>query len=218
MVTAIGGRFQVSRISAATLARVKRGPNRVWPKAIVEIPSARIDPRSDPQVTQKITREQLDEALKRTKSGTRPVTREPRFDSRRESDDGDDAFDAFPGPRDSLAGPLRESHDSHDDAPQITIVRIDSMEIEAIDPSSLPGYTSSPSSSRLLLTPQSLVSPVTGTVMVSGARPIARASRASMFTQRLRLTPRMAFIAGVALAVCLLLAVLAGFFAGRLSH
>ena len=52
----------------------------LWPSEIVEIPApSSRDPRSDdPQATQKITRDQLEQALKRTKSGFRRAVRESR--------------------------------------------------------------------------------------------------------------------------------------------
>ncbi len=120
-VVAISGHGAGNRSGAATISRVKRQPQRVWPKGIVEVASRRPDPRSDPQATQKISREQLEDALRRTKSGTRPATRSAP----------DLASDAFAGPRD-------------DDAPQITIVRIDSMEMSVFDPSTLPAPITEP--------------------------------------------------------------------------
>ncbi len=52
----------------------------LWPREIIEIPpSSRRDPRNeDPHATQKITRDQLEEALHRTKSGFRRAVRESR--------------------------------------------------------------------------------------------------------------------------------------------
>lgn len=182
------------------------------------------DARVDPQATQKISREELEEALRRTKSGTRQAVRsEPDFD-----------VHGYAGPR--------------DDSPQITIVRIDSMELEAIDPSTLPApsaptpgaltttallprHTPSGTMPIIVTTPMdvaaSLPRPTTG-VHESGAsaadaipRTNDRASaarvieRSRALTQRLHVTPRMAFIAGIAVAALVALAALVGFFAGR---
>ena len=166
---------------------VKRAPKRPFPRGIVEIPSARVDPRADadPYVTQKISRAELDEALKRTKSGTRPVTRS------RPGDGASYDEESFAGPRES--------------SPEVTIVRIDSVELSTIDPSSLPEPSPPPSLGAPTPTP--------------GALSIPREShtRATTLAQRLRMTPRTAFVAGIAVAVFVVLAVLAGFFAGRIS-
>jgi hypothetical protein len=153
------------------------------------VPAARPDPRSaDPYATQKISREQLEEALKRTKSGTRRALRsEPEIppnenDPRRE--------------RDSLPGP-REDDDNPHIGPQVTIVRIDSVEMETIDPLSLAPIRSTRSpAARATPTPiDSILSP----------------------TSRLHVTPRIAFIAGLAVALFALLAAAIGFFAGRIA-
>lgn len=163
--------------AAATLPGVKREPQRAWPKGIVEVasqrPDPRADPRYDPHATQKISRAELDAALRRTKSGTRPVTRSAP----------DLASDAFHGPRD-------------DDAPQITIVRIDSMAMSVFDPSTLPASAT----------------PV-------DTAPIAAAPRHSrtVLARRLQLTPRLAFIVGLALVGFVMIAGMIGFFAGRIT-
>ena len=175
---AINGPDAGNRSAAATLAEVKRQPQRAWPKGIVEVasqrPDPRADPRYDPHATQKISRAELDAALRRTKSGTRPVTRSAP----------DLASDAFHGPRD-------------DDAPQITIVRIDSMEMSVFDPSTLPAPSATPVDTAPVAAPP-------------------RHSR-TMLARRLQLTPRLAFIVGLALVGFVMIAGMIGFFAGRIT-
>jgi hypothetical protein len=57
----------------------KRNPK--WPREIVEVPSTARDPRAeDPHATQKITAFELEEVLKRTKSGFRRAVRESKPD------------------------------------------------------------------------------------------------------------------------------------------
>jgi hypothetical protein len=180
------------------------------------VPAARPDPRSaDPYATQKISREQLEEALKRTKSGTRRALRsEPEIppnenDPRRE--------------RDSLPGP-REDDDSPHIGPQVTIVRIDSVEMETIDPLSLPPMRSTPSpSARATPTPMGSVlnglSPMVVQTPGRSSAPIVQVDRKRRYwaTNRLHITPRIAFIAGLAVALFALLTAAIGFFAGRIS-
>ena len=164
---------------AATIRGVKR-PIRAWPKSIVEVPSKRSDPRADPQATQKISREMLDDALRRTKSGTRPITRSQHDVAPSADDEG------FVGPRDS--------------APEITIVKIDSMEMSVFDPSTLPQSTHSPSH----VTPISVEN-----------RAVPAASSPAL--RRLHVTPRMAFAIGLAVVAFVSIAAVVGFFAGRLT-
>ena len=162
---------------AARLHQVKRG-HRAYPKGITEIAPTRPDPRADPQATQKISREQLDEALKRTKSGTRPIVRsEPAIEE-----------ELFSGPR--------------DDAPQITITKIESMEFEAIDPSTLPR-------------PPTPLASLDTSIEASNA-PTPR-HRSSTLTQRLRSSPQIAIFAGLAIVAFITLAAVIGFFAGRIT-
>jgi hypothetical protein len=176
------------------------------------VPAARPDARSaDPYATQKISRAQLEEALKRTKSGTRRALRsEPEIppnenDPRRE--------------RDSLPGP-REDDDSPQMGPQVTIVRIDSVEMEAIDPLSLPPIRSTPSpGTRATPTPMgSMLSPMVIQTPGRSASPVLEVDRRRRYwaTNRLHITPRTAFIAGLAVALFVLLAASVGFFAGRI--
>lgn len=170
------------RDRTATIREVKR-PIRAWPKHIVEVPSKRIDARADPQATQKISREMLDDALRRTKSGTRPITRSHHDVAPDAEDEG------FVGPRDS--------------APEITIVKIDSMEMSVFDPSTLP-------------------QPVHLTQMPSHVTPIAVATSGapvrSGLSRRVLVTPRLAFLVGLAVVAFVGIAAVVGFFAGRLTH
>ena len=149
-----------------------------------------MDSRADPQATQKISREQLEAALLRTKSGTRPATRStPNFD--------ESNFDAPAQGATHAEPPFVEPRD---DSPQVTIERIDSMEFDAIDPGTLP--------------PMSPLTPLDISLVSPAAR--ARTESRSLM-QRLRATPRMAFVTGIAVAVCVTLVALMAFFAGRLT-
>lgn len=186
---------------------MKRGPSRAWPKGIVEVPATGPDSRADPQATQKISREQLEEALRRTKSGTRPVVRsEPNLDDQ-----------PYSGPR--------------DDSPQVTIVRIDSMELETIDPSTLPAPSAQPLASGASVAPRAtpsgampviVTTPMEVAAALSRPPPSAQAQPAPPViarrggpTLRLHLTPRVAFFGAVAVALVIMLAAFVGFFAGR---
>jgi len=148
----------------------------------VEVSSKRIDPRADPQATQKISREMLDDALRRTKSGTRPATRS-QHDAERSADDEDSFF----GPRDS--------------APEITIVKIDSVEMSVFDPAALPPPTVEP---HLAQTP-------------SHVTPIRLETTVPLLSRRLNVTPRLAFLAGLAVVAFIGIAAVVGFFAGRFT-
>lgn len=180
----------------------------------MEVPARGPDSRSeDPQATQKISRETLEAVLKGTKSGFRPAVRsEPDLTGAR-------AQESFEGPR--------------DDAPQITITGIHSMEFDAIDPATIAAMSasfeaSSSSSMRAaasadrISTPAPVTSPVTSFVPIpvpkgSSEGAIARATpRRAVLTTRLHITRRMAFVAGVVVAVVMTVAALVGFFAGRL--
>lgn len=121
-----------ARASAASLPGVKRQAPH-WPKDIVEVPSAHVDSRSesaaDPAATQRISRALLEDALQRTKSGTRQAVRgrddgvEPD-EVRIHEAEPHDPRDSFFGPRDSYV----------DDSPMVTVVAIESMEMAAFDP------------------------------------------------------------------------------------
>jgi hypothetical protein len=171
--------------AAATICGVKR-LHRAWPKQIVEIPSKRPDPRADPHATQKISREQLDDALKRTKSGTR-MRSEPDLN-----------------PRDSLPGP-------RDDSPEITIVRIDSVELSVFDPASFP-----PSADPI---PEPTAEPAAAQVAPAEESSIKASPRttAISLTRRLHITPQLAFLIGLVVVAFVTLAAIVGFFAGRIS-
>jgi hypothetical protein len=178
----------------------------------VEIPARGTDPRVDPQATQKISRYELDEALRRTKSGTRPVVRsEPDFDD-----------EDFAGPRDT--------------SPEITIERIDSVEIEAFERASLPRSGALPA--RTSATPPAALPVVAVATPLDLDPPLAcgppppyevaasgdgmhepsasaPAPRDVATRPRLHITPRIAFVAGIAVAALVTLAAFLGFFAGR---
>ena len=181
------------------IAVVKRAPGRPRPLDIVEVPASRPDPRSaepdvharpDRATTQKISREALEEALRRTKSGTRRAVRSEHelppndADPRRERDSQRDMH------RDSLPGP-RDDED----------VTTDSVSPKA--GADAPTPTPTPMSA--------VMAPVEIRVIDTPHVPFAdRTAR-----ERLPITPRNAFIAGLAVALFLLAAAAIGFFAGR---
>lgn len=133
-------------------------------------------------MTQKISREELDAVLKRTKSGTRPIVRsEPNLDDQ-----------VYAGPRDSC--------------PQITIVSIDTIELEEPELPAPPADVPAP-----LVAPASTPSADEAPERAS-ADPVAPRVGA---VGRFQITPRMAFIGGIAVAVLIALAAFLGFFAGR---
>lgn len=214
-MTAIDAADAAIAAPAARLREVKRAPKTSWPRRIVEVSGARPDPRSDPNATQKISRELLEDALRRTKSGTRP-----RVVSEIELEEG------LSGPRD----------DSPDIAPEITIVRIDSVEIETLAPASSPRPGADTASGPLTaMTSQGIATPLPSSSLLPSPRPstpssphpIPRASAHAALSPgarrgRLRtlgyglpLTPRAAFLIGIAVALVVALAAVVGFFAGR---
>ena len=137
----------------------------------------------------------LDEALKRTKSGTRPIVRsEPALEPHRE------AADAEP-----LDGP-------RDDSPQVTIVGIDSVELDVVDVSSL---VRSPSAPEPTPEPVGMQAPSTPQPSMTVLTPRARSRD---LTDRFRTTPQLAFFAGLAIVAFVTLAAVIGFFAGRISN
>ncbi len=169
---------------------MKRGPHRAWPRGIVEVRSTRPDPRAtDPQATQKISREQLEEALRRTKSGTRAALRSDPLLERAASPSEDESF----------AGP-------RDDGPEVTIVGIDTMELDAYDLVALPAMATGATPAR----PTPLTPPI--------ATPLAwpRPGAASP-TRRLHITPQLALLVGLAAVAFVTLAAIIGFFAGRVT-
>jgi hypothetical protein len=165
----------------------------------VEVPPIHPDPRSDPQATQatqEISREELEDALRRTKSGTRAVVRpEPKPVLSRPHEDVGPHHDSLPGPRD-------------DEGPEITILRIDSVEFSVIDPASLP-----PPAAMHIPTPWA-ASPLHPSITTASAAP--RSLPASM-TRGLHLTPRLAFLIGVGLVAFVVLVGMVGFLAGRFT-
>jgi hypothetical protein len=193
---------------------VKRAPGRIRPIDIVEVPAARPDPRSaEPDlharqagVTQKISREDLEEALKRTKSGTRRAVRS-------EHELPDDHSDAR-RERDSLPGP-RDDEDHPNVGPQVTIVRIDSVELDVIDPPS--AHTTPERAARPTPTPMgAMMSPGEIRIIPTPGSPLIERKRLHWATERVHITPHTAFLAGLAVAVFVLVAACIGFFAGRI--
>jgi hypothetical protein len=176
------------------IAIVKRGPGRLRPLDIVEVPPSRPDPRSadaelnerpDRAATQKISREALEEALRRTKSGTRRAVRSEHelppndADPRRERD-------SLPGPRDD-----------------------DDVTTESVAPKPpLPTPMSAisahmaPIEIRVLDTPDVSAAP--------------ERSDEAVEKRSLPVTPRNAFLAGLVIAIFLVAAAAIGFFAGRI--
>jgi len=188
------------------IAIVKRGPGRPRPLDIVEVPASRPDPRSaDPDVherpdramTQKISREQLEEALQRTKSGTRRAVRSEHelppndADPRRERDSRPDA--QRDPKRDSLPGPRDDEN-----------VTTASVSPKAGPPTPMSAMTP-PVEIRELETPDEPV--------------VDRSARARFVSalESLQIPPRTAFIAGLVIALFLVAAAAIGFFAGRIG-
>lgn len=153
--------------------------------------STRSDPRADPGVTQKISRDVLEDALRRTKSGTQRIQREER----------DDAPMPEPKPArqrlDSLAGP----RDSYSDAPIVTIMGIESVELQAFDPQVLAARHA------VLNTPPPVASDVPPA--------IDRPSQISRIVARLPVSSRTLLVALLALVAFMASAGLVGFLVGR---
>jgi hypothetical protein len=181
------------------------------------VPAARPDPRSDPRVeprrdqhaTQRISREQLDEALNRTKSGTRLAVRSSP-DLTELHDPAAEPRDPLASPRDSFAGPR------DDDGPQITIVRIDSVELSTIDPSIFPTVVApSQSQAPVMVIPTPGFPNIDTTARASSTSSPRVVSRRGSWTHQLPLSPRAAFFAGLTVAMIVLLAACVGFLFGR---
>ena len=149
-----------------------RRPNRAWPRGIVEIASKRSDPRADPQATQRISREELEEALRRTKSGMRAAVRSsPEVD------------------RGSLAGPR------DDEGPEIAVVPVDGVEVAAVAPASLP-----PPVATSVATP-SKASPLSPSINLRPSeRSLSSLTRRLHVTPQLALLVGLAIVAFVTLA------------------
>lgn len=190
---------------------MKRATGRAWPSKIVEVPPATPDPRS--LDTQKISREELEEALKRTKSGTRRAVRsdpslEPTFEEQVEETINTDLA------RTVQVEPFVLPRDVHrDEGPEVTIVKIDTMEFEALDPA---GVTSTevPRPTSIAPVPRPLTPPYDfgeDVPRTSTERVIAQTRR----TRRWQISPRTAFIFGLVLVLFVTLAAGAGFLAGR---
>ena len=158
-------------------------------------------------VTQKISREALEEALKRTKSGTRRAVRS-------EHELPDDFTDAR-RERDSLPGP-RDDEDNPHAGPQVTIVRIDSVEMDVFDPPTPRALLER--AARPTPTPMgAMMSPGEIRIIPTPFTPLVERKRFGWATERVHITPRTAFVAGLAVAVFVLVAACIGFFAGRIA-
>lgn len=145
--------------------------------------------KRDAQTTQRISRQQLDEALKRTKSGTRRAVGAGR--SLPEPEEVD-----FFGPRDDTA-PL----------------------LGHIDPSSLSPLRAAPVApiAPVALAKPATEDPVVTFALVDasdGDEPSEGHDRAAPDTM-LAVRPRTAFVVGLAIAMLVVLASVVGFFAGR---
>ena len=147
--------------------------------------------KGDAQTTQKISRQQLDEALKRTKSGTRrAVGSDPSLPEPEEVD--------FLGPRDDTA-PLLGHIDPSSLSPLVVAPRAVEVAPEALaTPAS-----EDPVVTFALVEASDLYAP--------GADERERPAPDTM----LRLRPRTAFVVGLAFAMLVMLAAVVGFFAGR---
>ena len=143
--------------------------------------------KHDAQTTQKISRQQLDEALKRTKSGTRRAVGSGL--SRAEPEEVD-----FFGPRDDTA-PL----------------------LAHIDPSSLSPLLVAPLAPVALARPPTEDPVVTFALVECSDvhEPVAEERDRPAPDTRFHLRPRTAFVLGLAVAAVVILAAVVGFFAGR---
>jgi hypothetical protein len=153
----------------------------------------------DAQATQKISRAQLDEALKRTKSGTRRAVRsDPTLPAPEEVD--------FLGPRDDTAPLL-----GHIDPSSLSPIPA-AANVEEADAVPRPKPARTPESVALsklaeLAEAEASAEPLAFVVTDEAKRP----DRDTI----LRLRPRTAFVLGVAVAALVMLAGLFGYFAGR---
>lgn len=141
----------------------------------MEIASTRADPRADPQATQKISREDLEEALRRTKSGTRAKVRPSPVVER----------GSLPGPR--------------DDEEESSVVPVEPLVID-------PALSAAPGA------PPASTSAITPSLDLRAVPPSSVTS-----ARRLHVTPQLVFLVGLALAAVVMLALIAGFFAGRIT-
>ncbi len=180
------------------IAIVKRGPGRSRPLDIIEVPPSRPDPRSaepdaiagpDRAATQKISREALEEALRRTKSGTRRAVRSEHelppndADPRRERD-------SLPGPRDD-----------------------EDTTTESVAPKPLMPTPMSP-----IMAPVEIRVLDAPDASDASDEPVEeRGAPAPIWSlERLQITPRNAFLAGLVVALFLVAAAAIGFLAGRI--
>jgi hypothetical protein len=173
--------------------RMKRPPFSA-PRRILEVlATPRPDPRADPQATTKISRAELDAVLHRTRSGTRRAIR-PETVSRDPAPP--ESLEELPGPRD-------------DDAPEITIRKIESVEI---DLSGDPVLVRAPTPS---LSPPARISPLSPISPVAAFTPSSppRHEIPAEAPPRMGRHPRVS----VAVWIFVIAALVAAFFAGRVS-
>ncbi|AKU99326.1 hypothetical protein AKJ09_05990 [Labilithrix luteola] len=222
---------------------MKRAEDRAWPKEMVDVPPETPDPRSrDSYATQKISRAELEEALKRTKSGTRRAVRsDPSFEQAFE--------DKIEKTNESNLAPAVEVEPlvgPHDDTPQVTIVQIDggqidggqidggqiesgqiesgqieSVELDALDRVTVASKQVPPPAMPVVTTPhpvEPVLRPMTPAYDFSDDAPRTSTERAITHrtqARRWQISPRTAFILGLALVLFVTLAAGAGFLAGR---
>jgi hypothetical protein len=156
---------------------------------------------TDANSTQKISREQLDEALKRTKSGTRRAVRsDPALPEPEVVD--------FLGPRDDTAPQF-----AHIDPSSLSPIRA-----AAPAPVEASVLRDEPVEVVALVAAVEVIAPVAVAVVapVERVEPVEQvALPAPPRDTSLRLNPRTAFVVGLAIAALMVLAALVGFFAGR---
>jgi hypothetical protein len=160
----------------------------------------------DAQATQKISREQLEEALKRTKSGTRRATRsDPALPAPEEVD--------FLGPRDDTAPPL-----FHIDPSSLSPVPAAAATAATAEPTT--AATAEPEASVERVASADPVVSVESVAFVEAADDLLGPERSAESARpardvALRVAPRTAFVAGLGVVMLVMLAALVGFFAGR---
>jgi hypothetical protein len=183
---------------------VKRGPNHAWPRDIVEVPALnRRDSRVDQLATQKISKELLEEALSRTKSGTRAVVRSEPFLER-----ADDSVPPDSGRPTVLDATAAAFHDGLEAAP-----------VNGVDDQRFGRHVLG--TQRILTGPSAphatgSSAPSAGGPSVTGApSPYSTAPQPVAKGRPLWLSPSGLFLVAVLVGVGLTLAAVVGFLAGR---
>jgi hypothetical protein len=160
----------------------------------------------DAQATQKISREQLEEALKRTKSGTRRATRsDPALPPPEEVD--------FLGPRDDTAPPLFHIDPSSLSPVPATATATATASASASATAEPAASVETAASADPVVIVESVTFVESADELVAPERSAEHAPPARDVT--LRVAPRTAFVAGLGVMVLVMLAALVGFFAGR---